>query len=131
MKVWPIDPLVPRHLRLEVPEKLPQGLTQLSLNRVRPGYEPSGATGNASGSGNASRQPRGEPAKAALTLGKMQAPAEAGPEVRAILAKYTAGHKELACGSQAFIATLLFDPSMSALPIIPKQNSVSVGLFTH
>ena len=27
MKVWPIDPLVPRHLRLEVPEKLPQGLT--------------------------------------------------------------------------------------------------------
>ena len=38
---------------------------------------------------------------------------------------------ELACGSQAFIATLLFDPSMSALPIIPKQNSVSVGLFTH
>ena len=39
--------------------------------------------------------------------------------------------QELACGSQAFIATLLFDPSMSALPIIPKQNSVSVGLFTH
>src|SRR5450631_1249353 len=34
------------------------------------------------------------------------------------------GSKELACGSQAFIATLLFDPSMSALPIIPKQNSV-------
>ena len=25
MKVWPIDPLVPQHLRLEVPEKLPQG----------------------------------------------------------------------------------------------------------
>jgi hypothetical protein len=22
--VWPIDPLVPQHLRLEVPEKLPQ-----------------------------------------------------------------------------------------------------------
>ena len=41
------------------------------------------------------------------------------------------GVNELACGSQAFIATLLFDPSMSALPIIPKQNSVSVGLFTH
>ena len=41
------------------------------------------------------------------------------------------GIQELACGSQAFIATLLFDPSMSALPIIPKQNSVSVGLFTH
>ena len=41
------------------------------------------------------------------------------------------GIKELACGGQAFIATSLFDPSMSALPIIPKQNSVSVGLFTH
>jgi len=26
---------------------------------------------------------------------------------------------------------LLFDPSMSALPIIVKQNSPSVGLFTH
>ncbi|CAL6280552.1 unnamed protein product [Bathycoccus prasinos] len=37
----------------------------------------------------------------------------------------------LACGSQAFIATLLFDPSMSALPIIAKQDSPSVGLFTH
>ena len=41
------------------------------------------------------------------------------------------GIQELACGGQAFIATSLFDPSMSALPIIPKQNSVSVGLFTH
>ncbi len=41
------------------------------------------------------------------------------------------GSEELACGSQAFIATLLFDPSMSALPIIVKQNSPSVGLFTH
>jgi hypothetical protein len=29
MKVWPIDPLVPRNLRLEVPEKLPQGLTEM------------------------------------------------------------------------------------------------------
>ena len=28
MKVWPIDPLVPRNLRLEVPEKLPQGFQQ-------------------------------------------------------------------------------------------------------
>ena len=37
----------------------------------------------------------------------------------------------LACGSQAVIATLLFDPSMSALPIIEKQNSQSVGLFTR
>jgi hypothetical protein len=40
------------------------------------------------------------------------------------------GIRELACGRQAFIATWLFDPSMSALPIILKQNSVSVGLFT-
>jgi hypothetical protein len=31
MKVWPIDPLVPRNLRLEVPEKLPQGL----MSRIR------------------------------------------------------------------------------------------------
>ena len=30
---------------------------------------------------------------------------------------------------QAFIATFLFDPSMSALPLILKQNSVSVGLL--
>ena len=45
--------------------------------------------------------------------------------------EFQRGSTELACGSQAFIATLLFDPSMSALPIIPKQNSVSVGLFTH
>ena len=37
----------------------------------------------------------------------------------------------LACGRQAFIATWLFDPSMSALPIIQKQNSDSVGLFTR
>ena len=29
---------------------------------------------------------------------------------------------ELACGSQAFIATLLFDPSMSALPRQPLQG---------
>ena len=48
-----------------------------------------------------------------------------------VISHSTAGTTELACGSQAFIATLLFDPSMSALPIIPKQNSVSVGLFTH
>ena len=31
MKVWPIDPLVPRNLRLEVPEKLPQGLKKIIL----------------------------------------------------------------------------------------------------
>jgi hypothetical protein len=41
------------------------------------------------------------------------------------------GTKELACGSQAPIATLLFDPSMSALPIIVKHNSQRVGLFTR
>lgn len=32
----------------------------------------------------------------------------------------------LACGGQAFIETSLFHLSMSALPIIPKQNSLSV-----
>ena len=32
MKVWPIDPLVPRNLRLEVPEKLPQGLTFTNIS---------------------------------------------------------------------------------------------------
>ena len=32
---------------------------------------------------------------------------------------------------QAFIATLLFDPSMSALPIMETQKSQSVGLLTH
>ena len=36
-----------------------------------------------------------------------------------------------ACGSQAFMATLLFDLSMSALPIFAKPNSLSVGLFTR
>ena len=30
MKVWPIDPLVLRRVKLEVPEKLPQGLTATS-----------------------------------------------------------------------------------------------------
>ena len=43
----------------------------------------------------------------------------------------TAGSTELACGGQAFIATSLFDPSMSALPIIVTQKSQSVGLFTR
>jgi len=32
------------------------------------------------------------------------------------------GMKELAFGSQAFIATLLFDPLLSALPFIAKQT---------
>jgi len=31
MKVWPIDPLVPRNLRLEVPEKLPQDADLIRL----------------------------------------------------------------------------------------------------
>jgi hypothetical protein len=47
------------------------------------------------------------------------------------ITKKRSGIRELACGGQAFIATSLFDPSMSALPIIAKQNSPSVGLFTH
>ena len=38
---------------------------------------------------------------------------------------------QLACGRQAFTATLLFDPSMSALPIFVIQKSQSVGLFTR
>ena len=39
--------------------------------------------------------------------------------------------KALACSSPAFIAILLFDPSMSALPIIAKQNLPSDRLLTH
>ena len=38
---------------------------------------------------------------------------------------------KLACGSKAFVATLLFDPSILALPIIATQKSPSAGLFTH
>jgi hypothetical protein len=34
MKVWPIDPLDPRNLRLEVPEKLPQGLTVFIIENI-------------------------------------------------------------------------------------------------
>jgi len=41
------------------------------------------------------------------------------------------GRQELTCGSQAYIATLLFDPSMSALPIIVLQKAQRVGLFTR
>ena len=36
---------------------------------------------------------------------------------------------QLACGSQAFLATLLFDPSISALSIIELQSPQRVGLF--
>lgn len=39
--------------------------------------------------------------------------------------------KALACSSPAFIAILLFDPSMWALPIIAKQNLPSDRLLTH
>jgi hypothetical protein len=38
MKVWPIDPLVLRSLKLEVPEKLPQGLTYISPRRCSDGH---------------------------------------------------------------------------------------------
>ena len=41
------------------------------------------------------------------------------------------GSKELTCGSRAFLATLLFDPSMSALPIIVLYKAQRVGLFTR
>ena len=34
MKVWPIDPLVPRNLRLEVPEKLKRVLAFKSRLKV-------------------------------------------------------------------------------------------------
>ena len=37
----------------------------------------------------------------------------------------------LTCGSQAFIATLLFYLSMSVLPIIKTQKSQTIGLFTQ
>ena len=39
--------------------------------------------------------------------------------------------RELARGSQACTATFMFDPSMSALPIIETLKSESVRLFTH
>ena len=38
---------------------------------------------------------------------------------------------KLACGNQAFLATLLFDPSMSALPLTGMHKSQRVGLFPH
>ena len=124
MKVWPIDPLVPRNLRLEVPEKLPQGsaptVVPVGIRSASPTY--------ASGSGDHPTRRR------RVTARRPNARQDAGPVgllVRAVRPAAGDGVRELACGSQAFIATLLFDPSMSALPIIPKQNSVSVGLFTH
>jgi hypothetical protein len=35
MKVWPIDPLVPRNLRLEVPEKLVLLAFESGLKMIR------------------------------------------------------------------------------------------------
>ena len=37
----------------------------------------------------------------------------------------------LACGNHTFMATLLFDPSMSVLPVIETQMSQGVGLITR
>ena len=41
------------------------------------------------------------------------------------------GTQELACGSQEFISTLLFDSSMSALPILSSQQGKRVRLFIY
>jgi len=40
--------------------------------------------------------------------------------------------QQLACGSQTFIRMLLFDPSMSALSLLPASNSsdAAVGKLT-
>ena len=68
-----------------------------------------------------------------VTNGRRNTETPSGGEVSAVgndSIKFL-GIKELACGSQAPIATLLFDPSMSALPIIVKHNSQRVGLFTR
>ena len=68
-----------------------------------------------------------------VTNGRRNTETPSGGEVSAVGndSIKSLGIKELACGSQAPIATLLFDPSMSALPIIVKQTSPIVGLFTH
>ena len=55
MKVWPIDPLVPRNLRLEVPEKLPQGCYLSLYNRKLSFLQVDLTIGIASGSGNVNR----------------------------------------------------------------------------
>lgn len=34
MKVWPIDPLVPRNFRLEVPEKKPTGIALVTASEA-------------------------------------------------------------------------------------------------
>jgi arsenate reductase-like glutaredoxin family protein len=68
-----------------------------------------------------------------VTNGRRNTETPSGGEVSAVGndSIKSLGIKELACGSQAPIATLLFDPSMSALPIIVKHNSQRVGLFTR
>ena len=138
MKVWPIDPLVPRNLRLEVPEKLPQGLISVVPNKlVQSGLSRGGNTlAMYLVLGMLFKQSRGDTESCAPERSVRYRPCNNYFYCRAYGTSYSRlqrclGLIELACGSQAFIATLLFDPSMSALPIIPKQNSVSVGLFTH
>ena len=63
---------------------------------------------------------------------------EAPPGINVLVERGVEGEKKrevttgrLACGSPAFIATLLFDPSMFALPIIETQESERVGVFTR
>lgn len=41
------------------------------------------------------------------------------------------GIRELACGGQEFISTLLFDSSMSALPILESQQVLWIRLFIY
>ncbi len=150
MKVWPIDPLVPRNLRLEVPEKLPQGLPQRLHNKDTscPCWNRGSLSGRPVRVVGALRPLRqciwfwkclvdnpevtlSRCREKALKRSARCRPPNGGLRYELFHALADADLLELACGSQAFIATLLFDPSMSALPIIPKQNSVSVGLFTH
>ena len=68
-----------------------------------------------------------------VTNGRRNTETPSGGEVSAVGndSIKSLGIKELACGSQAPIATLLFDPSMSALPIIEKHHFQRVGLFTR
>ena len=68
-----------------------------------------------------------------VTNGRRNTETPSGGEVSAVGndSIKSLGIKELACGSQAPIATLLFDPSMSALPILRSQKGAMVGLFTH
>ena len=107
--------------------------TGIDLSCPYPESRPPGARHCIWSLGMSSRQSRGitPPGAVSERSERCRALRLGGPLVRALPACKGGCPQELACGSQAFIATLLFDPSMSALPIIPKQNSVSVGLFTH